>query len=686
MNYCGNPFFWQRRITREVKVGGVGVGGDNPIRVQTMLISDTMKTEACVNEAIPIIEAGCEILRITAPSINDSRNLKNIVGELRKRGYSTPVVADIHFVPAAAMEAALWCEKIRINPGNYADRKKFATREYSDDQYAEELERLEKAFTPLVLKCKELGRAMRIGTNHGSLSDRIMNRYGDTPLGMVESALEFVRVCRKNDYHEIILSMKASNPKVMIEAYRLLVARMGQEGPDWNYPLHLGVTEAGEGEDGRIKSAIGIGALLEDGIGDTVRVSLTEDSVHEIPVCQELVKKYNVLWEQQRKGELPVRPAIHVVETRDPFAYTRRPTPEYFIGELRLRLGKDHPQRVELPVPLTARIGDIQRITTAEPDTFAEILQFPVKTMADIGKIAALKPELRKRHIHTPIAVKLDGAEVTLPVTDVAEKINVPYDGKEDVTALLTNTAELTVQFDVMGDSPEQFANHCATLAGVLNLFPKNQVVLAVGHAGGLDVIAAYRILAATLDQRGLNLPILIRDRVSSQRVRHAQQNVLIAASTHIGALICDGIGDAVEVTGEDNLLKSVKLAYNILQAAGARTFKTDYVACPSCGRTLFDLQTVTARIKSRTSHLKGVKIAVMGCIVNGPGEMADADFGYVGTAPGKISLWVGKTQVKQHIPEDQAVDELITLIKEHGKWMDPLTKAETKEAVLSAS
>jgi (E)-4-hydroxy-3-methylbut-2-enyl-diphosphate synthase len=686
MNYCSNPFFWQRRITREVKVGDVGVGGKNPIRVQTMLISDTMNTEACVSEAIPIIDAGCEILRITAPSINDAKNLKNIVGELRTHGYHTPIVADIHFVPAAAMEAAQWCEKVRVNPGNYADRKKFATREYSDDQYAEELERLEEAFTPLVLKCKELGRAIRIGTNHGSLSDRIMNRYGDTPLGMVESALEFVRICRRSNYHDIILSMKASNPKVMIEAYRLLVARMDQEGADWHYPLHLGVTEAGEGEDGRIKSAIGIGALLEDGIGDTVRVSLTEDSVHEIPVCQELVGKYNALWEQQRKDELPPRPVINVVEKRDPFTYTRRPTPEYFIGELRLRLGKDHPQRVELPVPLTARIGDIQRITTAEPDTFAEILQFHVKTMADIGRIAALKPELRKRHIHTPVAVKLDSAEVALPVTDVAEKINVPYNGKEDVTALLTDAAELTVQFDVAGESPEQFVNHCATLAGVLNLFPKNQIILAVGHAEGLDVIAAYRILAATLDRRGLNLPILIRDRVSSQRAHHVRQTALIAASTHIGALICDGIGDAVEVTGEDNLLKSVKLAYNILQAAGARIFKTDYVACPSCGRTLFDLQTVTARIKSRTSHLKGVKIAIMGCIVNGPGEMADADFGYVGTAPGKISLWVGKTQVKQHIPEDQAVDELIALIKDHGKWIDPPAETVPREVALSGS
>ena len=683
MNYCVHPFFWQRRMTREVKVGHVGVGGNNPIRIQTMLISNTMNTEACVREAIPIIEAGCEILRMTTPSINDAKNLKNIIGELHKRGYNTPIVADVHFVPAAALEAALWCDKVRINPGNYADRKKFALREYTDNQYGEELERLEKAFTPLVLKCKELSRALRIGTNHGSLSDRIMNRYGDTPLGMVESALEFLRICRRHDYHDIILSMKASNPKVMIGAYRLLVARLNEEGPDWNYPLHLGVTEAGEGEDGRIKSAIGIGALLEDGIGDTVRVSLTEDSVHEIPVCKELVKKYNMLWEAQKKGALP-RPTIMITEKRDPFTYTRRPTPEYFIGESRLRLGNDHPPRVEIPVPLAARIGDIQRLTTAEPDTFAEILQFHVKTMADISTIATLKSELRKRQIHTPIAVKLDHTEITLPVVDVAEKINVPYNGEEDVTALLTDTVKLTVQFDVEGDSPERFAENCATLAGVLNMFPKNQVILGVGRAEGLDIIAACRILVATLDNRGLSLPVLIRDRVSSKRVHHMQPGALISASTHIGALLCDGIGDAVEITGEDDLLNAVKLAYNILQAAGARTFKTDYVVCPSCGRTLFDLQTVTARIKARTSHLKGVKIAVMGCIVNGPGEMADADFGYVGTAPGKISLWVGKTQVKQHIPEEQAVDELVALIKEYGKWVDPL--AETGSRMLSGS
>ena len=663
MNYCANPFHWQRRTTREVKVGSIGVGGNNPIRVQTMLISDTMNTAACVAEAIPIIEAGCEILRITAPSINDAKNLKAIVAALRQRGLTTPIVADIHFVPIAAMEAAEWVEKVRINPGNYADRKKFATREYSDDQYADELARLEKAFTPLVLKCKQLGRAMRIGTNHGSLSDRIMNRYGDTPLGMVESALEFARVCRKNGYHDLIFSMKASNPKVMIEAYRLLVARLNAEGSDWNYPLHLGVTEAGEGEDGRIKSAIGIGALLEDGIGDTVRVSLTENSVHEIPVCKELVKKYNTLWEQAQAGR-PSAPALQLPEKRSPYSYLRRATSEYHIGKLRLRVGKDHPPRVEVAVPITTTVSEIHRLTTAEPDTFAEILQFPVRTMADIGKIAALLPQLRARHIETPIAVQLDSAELTLPVADVAEKINVPYNGREDVTALLNQAGQITVQFNIEGRTPQEFAANCEQLVAGLRSYRTQQILLSVGRVTGLSTIAAYRVLAAIADA---DTPILLRD----------PSGALLTASTNIGALLCDGIGDAVEITGDKDPLMSVKLAYNILQAAGGRTFKTDYVACPSCGRTLFDLQTVTARIKTRTAHLKGVKIAIMGCIVNGPGEMADADFGYVGTAPGKISLWVGKTQVKQHIPEEQAVDELIALIKEHGQWIEPTVQTE---------
>ena len=555
MNYCANPFHRQRRVTREVKVGNVGVGGANPIRIQTMLTADTMDTAACVREAVPILEAGCEILRLTAPAIRDAQNLKNFVAEIRQRGFTTPIVADIHFVPAAAMEAALWVEKVRINPGNYADRKKFATREYSDDQYADELGRLETAFTPLVLRMKELGRALRIGTNHGSLSDRILNRYGDTPLGMVESALEFVRICRHNNYHDIILSMKSSNVKVMIATYRLLVARLNAEGPDWNYPLHLGVTEAGGGEDGRIKSAIGIGALLEDGLGDTVRVSLTEDSLREIPVCRELVSKYNL-----PASHAPALPPL--IETRDPFAYQRRATQPVIINGV--AIGADNPVRA------CAAQGTADLPAELSP-TAPEILEVNPLALPDFNK---------------------------MPVR-----------------------------------------------------------LLTVRAGTSLEPIAAYRLLAA----RAPDWPILLRDNSGN----------LLTTSTTIGALLCDGIGDAVQVTGP------VMLAYNILQAAGCRSFKADYVACPSCGRTLFDLQTVTAQIKARTAHLKGVKIAIMGCIVNGPGEMADAHFGYVGTAPGKISLWVGKTQVKQHIPEEQAVDELIALIKEHGRWIEPPVKQE---------
>jgi (E)-4-hydroxy-3-methylbut-2-enyl-diphosphate synthase len=631
-------FGYRRRVTREVKVGHVGVGGRNPIRIQTMLTSDTMNTAACIKEALPILEAGCEILRLTAPAIADAKNLKNFVAEIRQRGFQTPIVADIHFVPAAAMEAALWVEKVRINPGNYADRKKFAVREYSDDQYEQELERLEQSFTPLVLRLKELGRALRIGTNHGSLSDRIMNRYGDTPLGMVESALEFARVCRKHNYHEIIFSMKASNPKVMIEAYRLLAARLDAEGPDWNYPLHLGVTEAGEGEDGRIKSAIGIGSLLEDGIGDTVRVSLTEDSVHEIPVCRELVSDYN---------SRPTGQPIKCVEQRDPFHYQRRETDTLVIGGL--RLGGEQPPRVELSLPATASVADIQRVTTAEPDTFAEILH-----LSD----CSLRPQLLLKNIFTPIAAP------------GGEKINLPYrnGGHAEVYPPLAAPqatkawpSGVTVQLEVEADSPATFVTTCESLAAELKRRPEVRAMAAVGRAGGLDTITAYRILAAKLDAAGLRTPVLLRDATGS----------MLRASTNIGSLLCDGIGDAVEVAGFEPLT-AVKLAYNILQAAGCRSFKTDYVACPSCGRTLFDLQSVTARIKARTAHLKGVKIAVMGCIVNGPGEMADADFGYVGTAPGKISLWVGKQQVKQHIPEEQAVDELVALIQEHGKWIEP--------------
>lgn len=582
MKYCHSPFAYRRRKTREVLVGGVGVGGNNPVRVQSMLTSDTMNTEVCVAEALPILKAGCEIIRLTAPTVNDAKKLKDFVAALRARGYSTPVVADIHFKPEAAMEAVNWVEKIRVNPGNYADKKKFAIKEYTDAEYEAELAHMEAAFTPLVLECKRLGRAMRIGTNHGSLSDRILNRFGDTPAGMVESALEFARICRKHDYHNLVFSMKASNVKVVIAAYRLLAARLDEQG--WDYPLHLGVTEAGEGEDGRIKSAVGIGALLEDGLGDTVRVSLTEDSVHEIPVARALVKKFD-----DRLGKPPAREiAAGVKETRDPFNYARRPTRELIVGSA--KTGGENLIRV--------------CVTNAQFDWLA-----PKQ-----NQLGDTQPEL------------------------VYERCDV-------------------VELDPLNDDLSNVSdNH----------------LVAVKDGLPLNPIAAYRILAAKLDARGCRAPILLKDLLEAPTGTVNSLDAMLHAATMVGALISDGIGDAILVRSEPSAEAALRLAYNILQATGSRSFKAEYVACPSCGRTLFNLQTVTARIKKFTHHLKGVKIAVMGCIVNGPGEMADADFGYVGGAPGKVNLYVGKTCVKFNIPEAEAVDRLVDLIKEHGKWSEP--------------
>ncbi len=525
-----------------------------------------------------------------------------------------PIVADIHFKPDAAMEAAKWVEVVRVNPGNYADKKKFAVKEYTDEEYAGELKRIEEQFTPLVLRSKELKRAMRIGTNHGSLSDRIMNRYGDTPLGMVESALEFARICRKHDFHNFKFSMKSSNPKVMIECYRLLVARLEQEGPDWNYPIHLGVTEAGEGEDGRIKSAIGIGSLLCDGLGDTIRVSLTEDSPREIEVCNDLLAQIPLLTvESLKRGNVePVErfndstiPRFHGSWPFDPFHYERRLTPEIELAE-GVKCGGEQTVRV-------------------------------VVTRAAWDKVA---PKIRPKDDVKPEAVY--------------EEINV-----------------------MEVDPGQDFDVNCDTQ------------LITVKDGVKLPPIAAFRLLAAQLKRLGRRNPILLKDcldqsgaGVSPAAVFPLEPKVaLLRASVVIGSLLADGIGDAILVRGESGAGQSLRLAYNILQAAGCRTFKTDYVACPSCGRTLFDLQTVTARIKARTEHLKGVKIAIMGCIVNGPGEMADADFGYVGGAPGKINLYVGKTAVKFNIPETEAVDRLVDLVREHGKWVEPEARTETVAA-----
>jgi (E)-4-hydroxy-3-methylbut-2-enyl-diphosphate synthase len=593
VNYCADPFNYHRRITREVMIGNVGVGGANPIRIQSMITCDTMDTEMSIQQTMELAAAGCEIVRITAPTVKDARNLEHIVKGLRERGCDVPIVADIHFKPEAAMEAAKWVDKVRINPGNYADSKKFVIREYTDEQYAAELSRIGERFSPLVGLCKRRGIAMRIGTNHGSLSDRILNRYGDTPLGMVESALEFARIARDHDYHAFIFSMKASNPKVMIAAYRLLVARLAELGLDWNYPVHLGVTEAGEGEDARIKSAVGIGSLLADGIGDTIRVSLTEDSPHEIPVARALVGNI-------RKTSNTQRPTPNVQLSFDPFSYQRRAAEA--IERDGVWLGG----------------GELIRVVVRQT-SFDKIAH-------KIDKMGDYKPEI------------------------VYENANIVEIDPRDENAIARLNQSATAQFVTVQDDVD------------------------------LAVIAAYRLLAVKLHSRH---PILLKD----CRLRIADcgkdfQERLLLASTNIGSLLCDGIGDAVLVQGEEAPGQALRLSYNILQGAGSRIFKTDYVACPSCGRTLFNLQTTTAKIKAATSHLKGVKIAIMGCIVNGPGEMADADFGYVGGAPGKVNLYVGKTAVKFNIPEAEAVDRLQDLIREHGKWVEAASAVSSLEVV----
>lgn len=586
MLYCQSAFSYQRRKTREVIVGdpargGVIIGGGHPVVMQSMITCDTMDTDECIKQTLDLVAVGCQIVRITAPTIKDAANLEHISRQLRSRGCHVPLVADIHFKPEAAMEAARWVEVVRVNPGNYADTKKFAIKEYSDDQYFAELGRIEEKFAPLVNLCKRLGRAMRIGTNHGSLSDRIMNRFGDSPLGMVESALEFARIARKYDYHNFKFSMKSSNPKVMIECYRLLVARLDNEGPDWNYPIHLGVTEAGEGEDGRIKSAIGIGSLLCDGLGDTIRVSLTEDSPKEIEVCRDLLEQVAMLSAERPefRDEQP---------TFDPFNYCRRQSSE-----------------VELAPDVKAGGMQTVRVVVA-------------------------------KHVWRKVAPKLT------PLSDVKPE------------AIYEESSVVEV------DPRAEFAP------------PPPHAMVTVEDGVDLPAITAFRLLARRLQEKTLSNPILLKDTLLPSSEGIDSRKALLRASVVLGALLADGIGDAILVRGEPGAGQSLRLAYNILQACGCRSFKTDYVACPSCGRTLFNLQTVTARIKARTEHLKGVKIAIMGCIVNGPGEMADADFGYVGGAPGKINLYVGKTPVRFNIPEAEAVERLVDLIREHGRWAEP--------------
>lgn len=575
--HCPDLYSYTRRQSREVSVGHLGLGGSNPIRIQSMLTSDTLNTEACVREALALAEAGCEIIRLTAQTKVYAANLENIARELRAAGCTVPLVADIHFKPDAAMEAAKWVEKIRVNPGNFIDKKKFVSRDYTDAEYEEELDRLRAAFTPLVLFCKEHGRAMRLGANHGSLSDRILNRYGDTPEGMVESALEFARIARDLNYHELVFSMKSSNVKVMIQAYRLLVKRLRECGPDWNYPIHLGVTEAGEGEDARIKSAMGIGSLLADGIGDTLRVSLTEDAVHEVAPGFELAGPY-----QPGNSVGAPAPSDATEPCFDPFCYTRRTADSVQAGGT--TLGGDAPVRVVLPKAACAEL---------DPAVMKDFM--PEAAYEDLGT-AEIDPRCE---------------------------------------------ADLT---------PLQHA-------------PARPVTVKDGV--DMPLTQAFRLLAARVPACH---PIVLKDTLCNG---HDELSPAMAAGLGVGSLLCDGIGNAVYLRREPNPAAAACLGFNTLQAAGVRISKTEYVSCPSCGRTHYNIQQAAARIREATGHLKGVKIAIMGCIVNGPGEMSDADFGYVGGAPNKINLYVGHTPVEMNIPQEEAVQHLVELICKHGKWID---------------
>jgi (E)-4-hydroxy-3-methylbut-2-enyl-diphosphate synthase len=696
--YCASPCHYQRRKTRVVSVGDVPLGGTYPIRVQSMTTTDTCDTEATVKQIIRLVEANCEIVRVTAPSIRDAENLQAIKAALKRQGIKVPLVADIHFTPNAALIAADYVEKVRVNPGNYADRKLFQIKEYTDNEYEAELERLEKAFKPLVLKCKHNGVAMRIGTNHGSLSDRIMNRYGDTPLGMVESALEFVRICETYGFRDIVLSMKASNPQVMIQAYRLLAARMDELGMD--YPFHLGVTEAGDGEDGRIKSAIGTGALLDDGIGDTVRVSLTEDPVAEVPVCYALIKPYNDRLQQPPQPHpqhidvaLSARPSsgLDISEARHPYEYSRRPARMIEVGGL--RLGGSSPVRVEQAVrtplahvaDLVSEIEALVRPARKELPP-CEIIQLRAATERDVEACIEVAQALRGRGLTIPLAINVSSALPGLTrLPPHVAKLNVSPASHADEAQWVNGLGGLieavkaaggAMQWNVSptviasasmgeggGEALEELVDTALALARLCLAHAFDGYLMAVEE---VQAIPAYRLLAARLAAAGLEPPLTLKT------PRFAPEDALLHASLTLGSLLCDGFGDIVEVVTDLPDADTLRLSYNILQGARRRISKTEFISCPSCGRTQFDLETTTQRIKAQTSHLTGVKIAIMGCIVNGPGEMADADFGYVGAGPGKINLYVGKDCVERNIPFDRADQKLIELIKGQGKWIDP--------------
>jgi (E)-4-hydroxy-3-methylbut-2-enyl-diphosphate synthase len=646
--YCNSLVQYSRRKTIEVKIGDVALGGNNPIRVQSMTTIDTMDTMGSVEQTIRMVQAGCEYVRITAPSVKEAQNLEELKKELRRRGYSVPLIADIHFTPNAAELAARIVEKVRINPGNYADKKRFEEIEYTDASYEAELDRIRQKFTPLIKICKDYGTAMRIGTNHGSLSDRIMSRYGDTPLGMVESALEFLRICEDLQYYNIVLSMKASNPQVMVQAYRLLVQKLDEEGFK-PYPLHLGVTEAGDCEDGRIKSAVGIGTLLEDGLGDTVRVSLTEEPEAEAPVAQMMVDRY-----ERRANHKSIKPIAE--SPIDPFTYSKRTTHE------------------------VANIGGSHQV----PRVIADLSGIDIQDYKDlrcIGHFYLPEPDKWRMndqgadYVYTgnkPIGFMLPNGLKEIRNYSVwltgEDKINkLPFFNKEEYLSTNNKHAQINfVSFTVDElDAP------------LIDRLKNDKTSVAVISTENEHAMAELRRLFFELIDQKVEIPVVIRRAYKNSD----EDNFRIYASTDAGGLFIDGLGDGIMLGIEGVNEKEGQLcwadvcnktAFGILQATRNRMSKTEYISCPSCGRTLFDLQETTAMIRKRTDHLKGVKIGIMGCIVNGPGEMADADYGYVGSGPGRITLYRGKDVVKRNVPSVKAVDELIELIREDGSWIDP--------------
>lgn len=645
--YCASLAGYKRLPTREVMIGNLSIGNGNPVRIQTMTTTDTMDVAATVAQTIRCIDAGAELVRITAPSKKEAEQLQLIKDELRARGYDTPLVADIHFTPNAAEIAARIVEKVRVNPGNYIDKKKFDFIEYTDAEYAAEVDRIRERFTPLVRICREHGTAMRIGTNHGSLSDRIMSRYGDTPIGMVESAMEFLRIARSEDYHQIVLSMKSSNPQVMVQAYRLLVRQMMEEFGEC-YPLHLGVTEAGDGEDGRIKSAIGIGTLLEDGIGDTIRVSLTEDPEFEIPVCKDIVARYPI----DSVGYAPQLPASLPYS---PFEYKRRETvPVGNIG--------GH----QVPVV----VADLSKESSLTPASLKPI-GYDYDAASDKWKISDGAAD----YIYTGSVVPAFGLPGTLQViTDESTPVNALH--LMSVDSFMAASGSSSPVFVGIHLSSGFFAD-----ASLLARIKECPLAVLVVSADGMKPIRSFITL---LMLAGITNPVILRAYPEGD----TPDKHLIKLATDCGGLLLDGMGDGVmlsntgalhnvkvsgrtylEVKNNEQFLNNT--AFSILQATRTRISKTEYISCPSCGRTLFDLQETTAKIRAATHHLKGVKIAIMGCIVNGPGEMADADFGYVGSGPGKITLYKGKEVVKRNVPSDIAVQELIGLLKENDAWVD---------------